>query len=184
LTVPFSLGPGALRALVVLALIELASFALLRPFLSEPDRRAVLALTGVAGGAALLVLLLADSLDVSARGAVLLLAVVAVPVAVALRGSPSSGRVDALLRSAAPGVLLVAAAGVGVELVRAWLLVPGPEAEKALHTALIVGIVGLSWLTLCRPRAARLRAGVHAVSALLGTGIAGGAALLAVSGAG
>lgn len=182
LTAPFSLGPGGLRVLAVMALIWLASFALQRPFLPAAGRRTALALTVVAAGAVLLVLVQAESLDLTARGAVLLLAVGAVPVVMALRIGPAGGRADALVRGAAPGVLLAAAAGVGVELVRAWVLPAGPGSERALHTALVVGAVGLSWLTLCSPRTARARAVVHAVGALLGTGIAGGAALLAVSG--
>lgn len=166
--VTFSVTTGSLwlRVLLVAGALTVAAFGQLRPFFAEQSRATGFSVAAVAAGAGLVQLLLADGLDVPPQAAVPLLAGLVLPI-VAIRSRDSGLAVHA--RRIAPWVLVSAAAGAGTEFARAWL---GFGAQDtALHTGLVVALVGLSWLTLCQPRTRYARASVGAVGWLLGTAV-------------
>ena len=176
--VTFSVTTGSLwlRVLLVVGALTVAAFGQLWPFFAEQSRATVLSVTAAAAGAGLVQLLLADGLDVPSQAAVPLLAGLVLPI-VAIRARVP--RLAAHARWIAPWVL-VSAAAAGTEFASAWL---GSDAQdRALHTGLVIALVGLSWLTLCRTRTRFATVSVGTVGWLLGAAVVaatGQAALLA-----
>jgi uncharacterized protein DUF6239 len=192
LIVGFDLGPDALRVLLMLSLLGLASYALQRPFLPDVGPDAALVLTGVGGSAVLLVLLVADAVAVGGRGAVALLVLQAVPVVTAARRrvrdgitGREPGRRWAVWSDArvAPFVVVAATAATTFGFAAAWSpMATGGAPGSAFYSAVLAGVVGVSWLTMCRPWSRAMRAVVHATGVGLGTAVAAGAAALGTAG--
>src|SRR5690349_2304665 len=105
---PVVLGPTVLRVALLIAVCAVTGFAVMRAFLGEPSRTAVAYLTGCAGGAVLLELLLAGRLDIPDQLAALLLAALAAPILLATSRKPAAARLTELARLASPVVLAVA----------------------------------------------------------------------------
>lgn len=166
----FVTGPGWLAMLLLVGVLVAVSAALLRPALGEPDATMRLVLTVTPAASVLVLLLLVDRLDVPAGAVVLGLgaAVAAVVVVVTVRWGHggASGRVGAL----APWVLGAATVAAGYELVRAWTGAGG-EPGPPTHTALMIGLVGLSWLYLCDTRSRWAAFTVHVPAWLLGNAV-------------
>lgn len=168
-------GTHWLQLLVLVGVHVVVAHALLHPFLPPPGRSERLVVTGAAV-VVVVVLLLGNGIDAPRQAAVAALAAAAVP----LGASHRSGRpLSVLAGRAAPGVALACAAVAGVELVRAAL---GTDATGALvRTGVLGGVIGLSWLVLCRP-SPRATTAAHALRWGLGNAVLAGTAALAVAG--
>lgn len=186
-------GPDWLRVVLMAGVILVAAAAMLRPFVTVAGRTAQLAVTIAAAGVVLVLLLLADGLDMPQPAVVVVLIFLAVPLAMARhRGTdlrPGGGAPMALhAREVAPWVVLLATVVVAVELTRAWLGAGGPGGvapqvtEQLVHTGLLIGVVGLSWLVLCRPRAPWLASTVDVAAWVLANLVLAGTTVVAVAG--
>jgi hypothetical protein len=171
LSVGVSIGPLVLRVVLLAAIPAVAGFALLRGFLAEPGRWAVAAVVGVAGGAAVLELLLSGGLNLPQATVPLLLALLAVPLYLVLsrdeRFAPAVGRV----RRLGPWVFWPAAALATVEFARAWLAGVPARTATLLHTSVVLALVALAWFAVSRtrrPAGIRVGAGVLALVLLAG----------------
>ena|SRR2546430_156415 len=169
---PVVFGPVVLRVALLAAVCAVTGFAVMRAFLGEPSRRAVAWLTGCAGGAVLLELLLAGGLDLPEQLVPLLLAALAVPILLATSRKPAAAALTERARLASPVILAGAGGFALVEFARAGL---GGGAEL-WHTGLIMALVGLSWFTLGLPRRKTIRAAAFLVAAVLAAAAIAGAA--------
>lgn len=169
------------------SVLVVVAFVLLKPFADVSGDRVRVAVTATAAAAGYLTLLLADGIDLSKQVILLLLIGLSAPVLFTTLHGRWPGRVVRSLHRAAPLVLLVAAAGCGTEFARAWI--PGftvreVEVGVLLHTGLAVGLVGLSWVALCRPKPHIVGLGTHILGWVLANAVLGGlthAALLAIA---
>lgn len=177
ISVPVTIGPLALRVVLLSAVPAVAGFAMMRAFLPEPTRITIAFVTASAAITVLLELMLADGLDMPTQLAVLVLAVLAVPLILAFSRDPRAVSVTDRARRFAPWVLSLAATFAFVEFARAWLgdWEPGGSAIK-LHTGLIVALAGLSWFALGLPRSRVTRVVVQVEAALLAGAVVAGAA--------
>lgn len=180
-------GTGWLQLLLVVGAQVVVAQALLRPFLPALARPERLVVTGAAAVVVVLSLL-GDGIDAPPQAAPAALVAVAVPLFAAHRPDRP---MSVLAGRAAPAVVLAAAVAAAVELVRA-ALAAGAPSEVLVRTGVLVGVVGLSWLVLCRsaphgspPHRAALRTAtaVHVLGLALGHAVLAGTALLAVTGA-
>lgn len=181
-------GAGWLLPLLVAGALAVAAAGMLRPFLPRPGRRERLAVTGVAGAVAVLVLL-GGPLAAPRQAAVGALLLAALPVAAARRAEPPRpARRAAPALAGLAGVLAAAPALPAVVLLAAAVLAPSPAvppagAEALARTALLAGVVGLSWLALHRPASRRSRVGAGALGWLLGHAVLAGVGVLVLTGA-
>jgi hypothetical protein len=177
LTVGVSIGPLVLRVALLAAIPVVAGYALLRGFLTEPDRRALAAVIGSAGGAAVLELLLSGGLNLSQRLVPVLLLLLAVPLYLVLSHDPRFARAVGQARRFAPWVFWPAAALAGEQFVRAWFA-GGDAAGTAteLHTGVVFALVALAWFFVAAPRRGLGTLGVRLGAAVLATALIAGAA--------
>ncbi len=176
LTVGVSIGPLVLRIALLAAVPVVAGFALLRGFLAEPDRGALAAVIGFAGGAAVLELLLSGGLNLSQRWVPVLLLLLAVPLYLVLSRDPRFALAVDLARRLAPWVFWPAAALAGEQFVLAWFVGAGdPGTATALHTGVVLGLVALAWFAVAAPRRTASTLGVRVGAALLAAAIIAGA---------
>ncbi|WP_258903602.1 DUF6239 family natural product biosynthesis protein [Actinokineospora sp. UTMC 2448] len=177
--VPFDIGPLALKIAVLLALPAVAGFAMLRGFIGAPEKGTAAFVAVCAAVAVSMELLLASGFT---------LPPIVVPLALAAVGGPlylafADREAPALVRGAAPAVLLAAAVVAGAVFVRAWLATPpGADRGPILHTGMIVAYAGLAWLTLGLPRNRALRGAVLTVAAVLGVALVGAGTQVAALG--
>jgi hypothetical protein len=166
ISIPVSIGPLALRVILLAAVPAVAGFAILRAFLPEPGRTTIRWVAVLAAITVLLECMLADRLDIPARAAVALLAASAVPVYLAVAKDRRADRVTRHARRIAPWVLSLAGGYALVEFARGWL---GPSSPTAalLHTGLILALTGLAWLTIGLPRSRAARVVIHVEAAVL-----------------
>ncbi|MFI7677468.1 DUF6239 family natural product biosynthesis protein [Actinophytocola sp. NPDC049390] len=174
LTVGVSIGPLVLRIALLAAVPVVAGFALLRGFLAEPDRRALAAVIGFAGGAAVLELLLSGGLNLSQRLVPVLLGLLAVPLYLVLSRDPRFARAVGRARRFAPWVFWPAAAFAGEQFVLAWLA-GADDTATALHTGVVLALVALAWFAVAAPRRAASTLGVRLGAALLAAALIAGA---------
>jgi hypothetical protein len=134
----------------------------------------------------LLLLLLAEDLDMPPQGVVVMLAAAALPLAIARHRDGSATPAATLLRTAAPWVAGAAGAFASVELFRVVLTADPADALRLVHTSIGVGLVGLSWLMVCRAGPSGRATGQSAVTGvggwLLGNVVLAGVAIVAVVG--
>lgn len=167
LSLPFVIGPLALRVGLLGAIPAIAGFAVLRPFLPDPSRRTTRLVVTLTAGAVLLELMLAGNLDMPSQAAVALLAAIAVPVVLAVSRQPHPGLARNAARMA-PWMVSLAAAVAFLEFGRGWLdRQPSATTATLLHTGLVVGLTGLAWFTLAGPRSTTVRVVVSAEAAAL-----------------
>jgi hypothetical protein len=164
LSVGVSIGPLVLRVVLLAAIPAVAGFALLRGFLAEPGRLPVATVVGVAGGAAVLELLLSGGLNLPRATVPLLLALLAAPLYLVLSRDPRFATAVGRARRFAPWVFWPAAALATVEFGRAWFA----EGRTAtlLHTSVVLALVALAWFAVSqvrRPVVLRVGAGVLAL---------------------
>lgn len=171
LTVGVNIGPIVLRVALLAAIPVVAGFALLRGFLTEPDRRSLTAVVATAGGAAVLELLLSGGLSLSERLVPLLLALLAVPLYLVRSRDPRFAPAVDRARRLAPWVFWPAAVLATGLFARAWLAGGGPAPTATLlHTGVVLALVALAWFAVSRTRRAagtlsvRLGAGVLAMA--------------------
>jgi hypothetical protein len=170
-------GSAWLWVLVLAGMVTVTSTVLLAPVVPVP-RHARLAAAAAAGGVVLLLLMLAPELDLP-RPAVALLAATTGFAAAAAR-YPRDAPGPAWVRAAgrvAQLVVAAATAGAGVELARAW----SGAATVPLQTGLFLGLVGLSWLVVCRPRSRPVAVALHGAGWLLANAVLGAATVTALA---
>ncbi|MEX5717395.1 DUF6239 family natural product biosynthesis protein [Geodermatophilus maliterrae] len=176
----WSLGAGWLHVLLVAAVLVLAASALARPFLGSPGRRSRAALTVVAAGAVVALLVLSDGVDGPRQLVALAVLVAVLPVLVAARQGTALARGA---RRAAPWVVAAASTVTVVEVARARLGAPGPVLEARLvDSALLAAVVGLSWLSLCRAPSWRVGRSRGVLAWALGCAVLIGTATATVTG--
>lgn len=177
LRVGVSIGPTVLRVGLLAAVPVVVAFALLRGFLTEPDRRTLTAVLGAAGGAAVLVLLLSGGLDFSQRLVPVLLALLTVPLYVARSRDPRFATAVGLARRCAPLIFWPATALAFWLFTRALLAGAGPERTATLlYTGVVIALVALSWFAVSRTRrgvgTVSVRLGAAALALVLMAGVA------------
>ena len=180
LSLGWSLGAGWLHVLLVAAVLVLAAAALTRPFLGSPGRRSRQALTTVAAGAVVALLVLSDGIDGPRQVVALAVLVAVLPVLVAAR--PATALAGGA-RRAAPWVVAVASTVTVVEVARARLGSTGPVLDaQLLDSALLAAVVGLSWLSLCRAPSWRVGFSRGVLAWALGCAVLVGTATVTVTG--
>jgi len=178
ITFAVTTGVGWVRLLVVIGALLVTAAAYVRPF-APAGRTTRVTVTTVAGCAVMLQLLLVDALDMPEQAVVGALAMAAVPIACTRHRTPTPAALR--VRRVAPWVVAVTGALAAVELAR-WLApgVDGGEAARLVHTSLVLGLVALSWLTVCR-RAGRGARATAVAGWLVGTVVLAGATVVAVA---
>ncbi|TDQ00349.1 DUF6239 family natural product biosynthesis protein [Labedaea rhizosphaerae] len=178
LSLPVTIGPLALRVLLMFVVPAIAGFAVLRGFLPEPGKRERAALAIGAAVAVLVELMLATSgLRVPDAVVPVLLAGIAVPLRIALARKEQPPSVRRWLDRIGGAVLLFAAVVACLLFVRGWGTAVSARAVALHVTGVVVGIVGLVWYATSRlPAAALSRLATQAVAVVLALGTLGGAA--------
>lgn len=166
---PFELdlGPAWLWLPLLAGVLPVISAALLRPVLPAAVVRARSAVTGLGAAVLLLVLLTGGELALprQAVAATVLGAFLAVVAGRLSRAGHTPWPAKAATRLA-PLVVLGTTAGAAVLLLTA-VLGPAADAQPAVRAGLLIGLLGLTWLGLARPRARTVRLGVHGTGWLL-----------------
>lgn len=176
LTVGVSIGPLVLRVALLAAVPVVAGFALMRGFLTEPDRRALAAVIGFAGGAAVLELMLSGGLNLSQRVVPVLLVLLAVPLYLALSRDPRFARAVGQARRLAPWVFWPAAVLAGEQFALAWFAGGGTaDTATLLHTGVVLALVALAWFVVAAPRRTASTLGVRLGAAVLAAALIAGA---------
>lgn len=169
LSVPISIGPVILRVALLAAVPALAAFAMLRAFLPAPGRAATALVTGTAAASVLLVLMLAEGVDMPRQAVLLVLVALAAPVFVVLSRDERFTTVRARVRALAPWVVSLSAALAFVEFGRAWLGAGDAATRQAmLHTGVVLALIGLSWFAVLEPGTRWRTVVVRVEAALLG----------------
>ncbi|MGB3442453.1 MAG: DUF6239 family natural product biosynthesis protein [Actinophytocola sp.] len=177
LTVGVSIGPLVLRIALLAVIPVVAGYGLMRGFLTEPGRRGQAAVIGCAGGGAVLVLMLSGGLNLSERLVPLLLALLTVPLYLALSSDPRFAPAVHLARRFAPWVFWPAAALAADQFARAWLAGAGPvRTATLLHTGVVLALVAMAWFAVSRTRRRAGTVGVRLGAAVLGMVLMAGAA--------
>jgi hypothetical protein len=168
ITAPVLIGPFALRAASQFALLVVAGFAPMKPFLPAPGRRISAVVCGSAVTAVLLELLLVRRLQIPQRTVPLVLALAAGPLVMTLARTPRLTATVRWAHRAAPYVLTLAACGAFAMFALAWAGDGGSATVSGrLHTGIMLGACGLAWLTQCRIRPAVAAALVYSGAVLL-----------------
>jgi hypothetical protein len=185
LTVGVSIGPTVLRVALLASVPVVAAFALLRGFLTEPDRRAHAAVITCAGSAAVLVFMLSGGLNLSERVVPLLIALLAVPLYLALSRDPRFAPAVDRVRRFAPWVFWSSALLAAAQFTAAWFAATGPAATTtALYTGVVLALVAMAWFAVSRTRKAVATVGVRLGAAVLAMVLMAGAAQATVLRAG
>lgn len=160
LSVGVSIGPLVLRIALLAAVPVVVGFALLRGFLTEPDRRGLAAVVSCACVAVVVELLLSGGLTLSQRLVPLLLLLLAVPLYLALSHDPRFAPAVTRARRLAPWVFWPAAVLAAEQLARAWFTGAGPVITP-LHTGVVLALVALAWFAVSRTRRTTTTVGVR-----------------------
>lgn len=177
LDVGFNIGTLGLRVLLLAAIPVVACFAFLRGFIGEPSRRTVVAVALAAATAATMELLLSGRVNLPEQTIPLLLAVLALPVYLALSRDERFARAVGLGRRFAPLVFAATAALAVVQFGLALLADAGRERTTTLlHTGVLLGLVALLWFAVARPRGRVVTMGLRVGAALLAVGLLAGSA--------
>lgn len=181
ITFGFTTGSDWVRTVVVCGALLVTASAFVRPFVPDAGRSARIAVTAVAGGVLLLLLLLADGLDMPQQAVAAVLAVAAVPLAVARHRTVTP--IAARARGTAPWMVGAAGTLATVELVRMVLSAGDPaEAARLVHTSIVLGLLALSWLTVGHPRRPGRHLPTHVAGWLVGMVVLAGVTSVAVGG--
>ncbi|MGQ0841305.1 DUF6239 family natural product biosynthesis protein [Actinokineospora sp.] len=183
ISVPINIGPLGLRVALLYAVPAVAGFAVLRGFLPAPSKRTAAFVSASAALAVTVEFMLADSLDIPRQVAVLAMALVALPTYLTAARSPAAAPAFRLAQRCAPWVIAPAAVFAAVEFARVWLgdWAPADQA-MLLHSGVIIGLAGLSWLTLGVPRGRVARIAVQTIAGVAATALLGAAAQATVLG--
>jgi hypothetical protein len=146
LSVGVVIGPLILRVTVLAAMLVVAGYVLLRPFLTEPGQRTSVCGVGAAAVAVSFELLLSGGLGLPEQLVPLLLAGVALPLYLLLSTDPRFSRLVGLGRSSAPWLFVGMATVSAVVLCQAWFADMPPRAvATTLHTGVVLTMVTLAW---------------------------------------
>lgn len=182
LDVGVSIGPLVLRVALLAVVPAVAGFALLRGFLAEPGRRVPAAVIACACGAAVLELMLSGGLNLSERWVPLLLALLVLPLYLALSRDPRFTPAVGAARRFAPWVFWPVAVLAVDQFARAWLAGVAPaRMETLLHTGVVLALVALAWFAVVRTRSLLWTVGVRLGAAALAMALIAGAAQATVA---
>jgi hypothetical protein len=173
----FSVGPLALRVVLLAAVPVVAAFAVLRGFLGEPSRSATVAVAMSAATAAAMVLLLSGGLNLPEQVIPLLLGALVLPMYLVMSRDERFAAAVALGRRLAPLVFGVVAVLAVVQFALAALADAGRERTAVLlHTGVLLGLVALVWFAIALPRGRGVTVGLRVSAAVLGVGLLAGTA--------
>lgn len=171
-----NIGPLVLRIALLAVVPVVAGFALLRGFLTEPDRRTLAAVTGCAAGAVALQLLLSGGLNLPVRVVPLLLASLAAALYTVLSRDPRFAPAVGWTRRYAPWIFWAAGALAAGQFALAWLAGAGPaRTATLLHTGVVLAFVALAWFAVSRPRHVVATVGVRLGAVALAMALIAGA---------
>jgi hypothetical protein len=174
LSVPVHIGPLALRILLLLAIPTVAGFALLRPFLPQPDRTTKMLVCVSSATVVLLDLMLAKGIDIPARTVPLLLVANAGPLFATFSRDPRRAGAVRLADRIAPWMLTLVGCLAFVTFAGVWLGGTPPAAQYGrLSTGTVLAVTGLAWLTRCRLRTRLGRVLVQTEAATLAIAVIG-----------
>ena len=166
-SVGVTIGPMALRVLLLAAVLVTAAFASLRGFTGPPNHRTAVWVWSAAATVVVVELLLSGGLDFPQRLTPLVLAATAIPAYAIFSRDRRWAALRGTLRAVAPWPCAVAAILAAVELTRAWLTRPGEHQTMLLHTGAQLAAVAVSWLVISHPRPAHLLHTAAMIVALL-----------------
>lgn len=162
LDVGVNIGPVGLRIALLVAIPAVAGFALLRGFLAEPGRRGLAAVVACAGGGVVLELMLSGGLNLPVRVVPLLLALLAVPLYLALSRDSRFAPAVGWVRRCAPWVFWPLGILAAAQFARAWLAgAATARTGTLLHTGVVLALVAMAWFAVARPRRAGTGIGVQ-----------------------
>ncbi|TDV41092.1 DUF6239 family natural product biosynthesis protein [Actinophytocola oryzae] len=172
-----TIGPMALRVVVLAAVPVVAAFAVLRGFLGEPSRRTTIVVALAAATAATMELLLSGRVNLPEQVIPLLLAALALPIYLVRSTDERFARAVGLGRRFAPLVYAVVAALAVAQFGLAWFADAGRDRTTTLlHTGVLLGLVALVWFAIARPRGRGVNVGMLVSAAALGVGLLAGTA--------
>lgn len=143
----FGIGPVVLRVALLAVVPVVAGFTLLRGFLPAPSRTTATWVVGMAGGVAVLELLLAGGLSLPPQLVPLMLAALAGALYAVRSTDPRFARLRTMLRLASPWLVGLAGVAAMVQFVRGWLA----GDAVPLHTGVMLAMVALAWSLVCAP---------------------------------
>jgi hypothetical protein len=150
---------------------------MMRDFLPEPDERTQTAVIAVAGGAAVLVLLLSGGLSFTERLVPLLLVLLVTPLYLVRSHDPRFAPAVDRARRCAPWVFWLAAAIATGLFARARFAGAGPERTATLlYSGVVLALVALAWFAIVRPGRTPGMVGVRVGAGVLALALLAGAA--------
>lgn len=150
-TAGVTIGPLALRLLLVAAVLVVAAFALLDAFTPRPDHGTAVGLWSAAATVVVIELLLSGGLDMPPHAVPPVLAVTAAPAYAIFSRTPRWAALRGALRAAAPWVSLTIAVLAAIEFGRAWFTATGEQQTTLLHTGVQLAGVAMSWFVISLP---------------------------------
>jgi hypothetical protein len=175
-SVGISIGPTALRVLLLAAVMVVAAFTMLRGFTGPPAHRTAVWVWSAASAVVVAELLLSGGLDLPQRVIPLVLAATGAPAYVIFNRDPRFAWIRGALRTFAPWLCAAAATLAATEFARAWLSAPGDTRITLLHTGVHLAGMAVSWLVISRPRTRRAAVGLYTTTAVLAILVLAGAA--------
>jgi hypothetical protein len=178
-SIGISIGPTALRVLLLGAVLVLAAFASLRGFTGPPPHRTAVWVWSAAAAVVVVELMLSGGLDLPRQLVPLVLAATAVPGYVIFSRDPRWAVLRGALRTYAPWLCAAVAVCSAVEFARAWLTGAGEARLTLLHTGVQLAGVAVSWLVISGPRRRTAAIGLHTAAVALAVLVVAGAAYTA-----
>jgi Family of unknown function (DUF6239) len=167
-------GSQWLWVVLLAGVVVVAASALIRPVVPELVATARLPVALTAGAVGLVLLLLVPATTLPHQVVGLLVVALVVPV---VGSRPGLRHRPWIAARTAPWTVAVAAGASGGHLIAAW----AGAGPGAVHAAMLLGLVGLSWSVLCKPRSRTSTAAVHATGWLMGTAVLGATTIAATA---
>jgi hypothetical protein len=174
-SVGITIGPMALRVLLLAVALVVAAFATLRGFTGPPAHRTAVWVWGAAATVVVAELMLSGGLDMPQRVVPLVLAATAAPAYAIFSRDRRRAALRGAMRTFAPLLCAAVTALAAVEFTRAWLTT-GDQRLTFLHTGVQLSAVAVSWLVISHPRTRHAAAGLHTAAALVAMLLVFGAA--------
>lgn len=175
-SVGITIGPLALRVLLLAAVMVIAAFASLRGFTGPPAHRTAVWVWSAAAAVVVVELLLSGGLDIPQRVIPLVLAITAAPAYAIFSRDHRWAVIRGALRTVAPWLCAAASTLAAVEFARAWLSTTGEQRMTLLHTGVQLAAVAVSWLVISHPRRRPAAFGLHTTAVALAMLVLAGAA--------
>jgi hypothetical protein len=151
-SVGITIGPLALRVLLLVAVMVVAAFAMLRGFLGPPEHRTAVGVWSAAAVVVVAELLLSGGLDMPQRVVPLVLLATVAPAYAIFSRDPRWAAIRGALRALAPWLCTAVITLAAVEFTRAWLTAAGGQRMTLLHTGVQLAAVAISWFVISDPR--------------------------------